>query len=698
MIKKNFTIIIGIIILTAGAAYFANASGLNLFGGNSFQDNSDGSVLDITLSQDNYTSASRFFSDNKGGSAVSANAAVFVSDNYGKSTGAMSFNGSTDVVAKSTLALGASATFESWGYASSMATRMLWNHPSNSATTYYDLIFYNGFIFLNTGDGAGNPFKYPSGTDIPLSDISLNQWHHYVVVVDAAQNKGFLYIDGVYWGSANYKNPTSSTTRTLSIGGAGGYRWQGAISNLRIYNRVLSDLEVQALYNYSKPKLTVSSTQSGLIGYWPLDGDNFNATTNRVTDKTPYDHNGSNNGATLTTDRNGQANGAMSFNGSSWIDTGTIFPSINALMTISAWVKPGTSQTTYADIWGNHANYDGIVMQQNANNLNQYSWTYGNGSSWVGTGYFNLTANQWQHVVAIKDSQNCYVYINGVEQVSARISCLSNIVPSTGPNFRIAQGYSSGRYFNGSISDVRVYNRALSAAEVGILYGAYKPQSVSDSLQKGLILDAPLTLSWIKSEVAGSEIMTDRTPYSNDLQNYGATISSNSTSFDGTGNYYLRTSNNILLDSSQTYSVWINPNSVTGSLKGILTTHAYAVTANIGINQTDAKFNISIGYTDGTREYSLKPSNYTIPPSTWTHVVLLYDLSDNSVSFYINGEFDRKWNLTKPVKFVSEKILVGQWSNNYTGNYKFNGSLSSAKVYNRALSAAEIKSLYDKGR
>src|SRR5674476_1530340 len=49
--------------------------------------------------------------------------------------------------------------------------------------------------------------------------------------------------------------------------------------------------------------------QKGLVGWWKMNGN--------TKDATPYANNGTNNGATLTTDRKGVANGAYSFDGTS---------------------------------------------------------------------------------------------------------------------------------------------------------------------------------------------------------------------------------------------------------------------------------------------------------------------------------------------------------------------------------------------
>jgi type II secretory pathway pseudopilin PulG len=208
---------------------------------------------------------------------------------------------------------------------------------------------------------------------------------------------------------------------------------------------------------------------SGLVGYWKLDeasGVNF------------QDYSGSQNpgaasGTTFVSV--GYSGGARSFNGTSdLIDSGTKFANATSAITISAWVNPGSSQVQYADIFGNHENsFKGFVVQQNSTTTNQYYFGYGNGATWTFSGNFNLMPNIWQHLVISKDSQYCYVYVNGTEQNSARAACASSITPAATINFRMGQGYASGgRFFSGSLDDVRIYNRSLSASEASTLYRA----------------------------------------------------------------------------------------------------------------------------------------------------------------------------------------------------------------------------------
>jgi len=133
----------------------------------------------------------------------------------GKRNGAFHFNGTTDYIGAQTSILGNNATFVARAKTDVINPQMLWNHPSNASPTYFDMWFNSSRIYMNIGDGYGNPF---SGGGADVIQPSTGQWHQYVTVADATANKAYLYIDGKYAGEAAYRNPTSTSTgRLLSI-------------------------------------------------------------------------------------------------------------------------------------------------------------------------------------------------------------------------------------------------------------------------------------------------------------------------------------------------------------------------------------------------------------------------------------------------------------------------------------------------
>jgi hypothetical protein len=420
----------------------------------------------------------------------------------------------------------------------------------------------------------------------------------------------------------------------------------------------------------------------------------------RLTDSSAYENHGTtpiNQSFILSEDRFGREGGAMSFDGlSNYIDAGSSNILNSNTRTISAWIKTASTGTvnnsgTIVSKIANTPPHNGFVLNINREAAGKIYYYAG---SWYGTNSSDYNNGNWRHIVVVHEGTNLRFYKDGVLDGSYTASSPTNYEA----NLLIGKERDGApRLFNGSIDDVRIYNRALSEEEIKSLYDSYSPKTTTGSLEQGLILDMPLKSKYTKSETAGSQIMTDRTAYSRDGQNSGATITEEGASFNGSNYYHIKTINNILLDDSQVYSAWVKVPAIDGALRGVLTTHNHAQTSNLGINIINGKFYISIGYADGTREYNSKGTSFSITPNEWAHVVLVYNKSENSVQFYVNGNPDNKWMLTKTVKFTPEKISVGIWSTTYSG-YLYNGQISNLLIYNRALSEDEVKTLYNRGR
>jgi type II secretory pathway pseudopilin PulG len=163
----------------------------------------------------------------------------------------------------------------------------------------------------------------------------------------------------------------------------------------------------------------------------------------------------------------------LSFNGSTdFVDCGSgdsLHPT--RYMTFAVWVKPGSSQVQYADIFGNHnkVGIDGYVIQQDGNLLNKYYFVYGNGSAWQGgTFTTQLNTSQWNFYVAQKNNTIIKIYLNGSyvnqENVTGDITYAAN------HHIFIGLGYASTRYFNGLIDDVRIFNAALPVSQINQMY------------------------------------------------------------------------------------------------------------------------------------------------------------------------------------------------------------------------------------
>ncbi|QQS59825.1 LamG domain-containing protein [Candidatus Peregrinibacteria bacterium] len=161
----------------------------------------------------------------------------------GKINEALTFNGSSDYIRTPTIALNSSFTVSFW-----MKPTNLHNYgdPFSAGTSDKHLSFVtyaDGHIYFNIGDGSnwGNPIVTGAGT------LQNDQWYHVLGVYDGAKTK--LYIDGVSQGVAS--NSAYSLNEVLNLGArtANGYYFAGQLDDIRIYDKALTNAEVEELYN-----------------------------------------------------------------------------------------------------------------------------------------------------------------------------------------------------------------------------------------------------------------------------------------------------------------------------------------------------------------------------------------------------------------------------------------------------------------
>ena len=86
------------------------------------------------------------------------------------------------------------------------------------------------------------------------------------------------------------------------------------------------------------------------------------------------------------------------------------------------------------------------------------------GEAWVATyGPTALPMNTWTHLALTYDGATLRLYVNGV-QVSS-LAQTGSLPTSTNP-LQIGGDSIYGQYFQGTIDEIRIYNRALSASEI----------------------------------------------------------------------------------------------------------------------------------------------------------------------------------------------------------------------------------------
>ena len=208
--------------------------------------------------------------------------------------------------------------------------------------------------------------------------------------------------------------------------------------------------------------------KDGLVGWWPFNGN--------ANDESGNGNHGTVNGATLTTDRNGKANCAYSFDG---VDDNIISKRIYYKdFSVSLWTQINTLvQYTpfidaYPEIWEFDSDSEGKY-------LDFVTWQIDGTYKDFVTNYL-IETKKWLHFSIVKKDQNLKIYVNSI-----LVKDINNIIIKTANNGNYFFGNShsgSDQWLNGKLDDIAIYNRALSDQEVKQLYeGCSKETATSNS-------------------------------------------------------------------------------------------------------------------------------------------------------------------------------------------------------------------------
>ena len=167
----------------------------------------------------------------------------------------------------------------------------------------------------------------------------------------------------------------------------------------------------------------------------------------------------------------GKYGGAYAFDGvDDLVNCGnsTSLAPTNAL-TVEAWIKTGMNQTAIGPVskftWGD---YDYMLyFTGDAIPTVDFYMKDASGTSDSSGGYvFGYNDSQWHHYAATFNGDYIYLYIDGSLRAS-RNTTLADIRASS-KNLNIGYGWNG--YFNGSIDEVRIYNRSLNSSEIWLHY------------------------------------------------------------------------------------------------------------------------------------------------------------------------------------------------------------------------------------
>lgn len=342
----------------------------------------------------------------------------------------------------------------------------------------------NDRLNLRVDDGPAEPdYNSTSG----LVDINDGEWHHACFSVDRSADVTF-YIDGNFAGNADITASSGSldNANPFCIGANNCDStpvnlWDGSIDDARVFNRTLSETEIVEIYKAARAKAnTTQKTEiSSLVAHWTFDGKDM---YQNVADVSGNGIHGAINGQAATTTTFGAIGQALELDGDDdFVDLGSIgvgnplrLNGSNA--TFSFWFKQDGFIDTFGRILDKSDGTTGSngygIWLGGTGGTNRGIGVSVNNSSWRTDSEEVYQFGEWTHgVIEIDSSGNISLYINGQSVSGDFYIGSATPIPDATTNMRLGMwNHTTDRALDGALDDIRIYNRALSSAEIDRLY------------------------------------------------------------------------------------------------------------------------------------------------------------------------------------------------------------------------------------
>ncbi len=434
--------------------------------------------------QDNY-------SYNDGTGAADPTAAT------GQIDGAQYFDGTSDGITVAaptssnyTWASDASFSIELWVKLTTtgVAQTFIGRYESTGDGDDSDMSWYVG---VNASDEAVFRLVDRSGVtggNVKGGDLSDGEWHHIVAVRDGESNNSLLYVDEtlVNTVSVTHSFGFSDASADITIGysdNSAFARFNGTLDEIAIYNAALSADDIAEHYSNGIDGEALCSTflpyPEDTIAVWALDEVSAGTYEDSFLG---YDG----TGAADPTAATGQIDGAQYFDGTSDGITVPAPTSSNytwasdASFSIELWVKLTTTGVAQTFIGRYESTGDGDDSDMswyvgvNASDEAVFRLVDRSGVTGGNVKGGDLSDGAWHHIVAVRDgeSNNSLLY---VDETLVNTVSVTHSFGFSDASADITIGYSDNSAFprfNGTLDEIAIFGRALSATEVGDHYDA----------------------------------------------------------------------------------------------------------------------------------------------------------------------------------------------------------------------------------
>lgn len=562
------------------------------------------------------------------------------------------------------------------------------------------------------GACASNKWAYP------YTSVVNGNWYHIVATWDTVSGMK-LYINNSSPGTDS--DTVAPSANTLSIGSGSFLSSDGSVSDLRTYNSVLDATEVADLYyaglgsHQTQSDYTdrFSGTEAPVVT-WHMD-EGYGTTVN---DSSGKSNSGTISGATWTQDtyvsppkgKSLQFDGTNDYVYRTYSGDGELDPSTQPF-SISTWFKSSSSTGSQRNLISRY-NSSGYKLYMNSSGYicfgvdDDSTWSPDD-SACSTTSYAD---SKWHLVTAIRDTSTISVFIDGVQAASTATTVTGHLSGSA-PTFYVGiDSDGSSSPWTGFIDEVRIYNHALTTAEIlaelsarGSVKGvstAYSTNAVESTLNQGLVGYWKMDDGDIDSHACASGGSGDTCDASgNSLHgldsgtmtddDYVAGKFGTAADFDGTDDSFeFGDVSYIDGEDSVTLAAWVAPDFIysASSNKTVLAMG----NASLRFRATGDSF--SCNFVTSVDSYNLDSGITSWSAGEWHHVACVY--TGTAISIYWDGS-------------LATSIPATGTINNYTGSSRlgsapgssptsvFDGKIDEARFYSRPLTQNEIQELYE---
>ncbi len=452
-----------------------------------------------------------------------------------------------------------------------------------------------------------------------------------------------------------------------------------------------------------------TSAPSGLVGWWKGDGNTLDSALG-------------NTGVAINV---GYTNGVVGQNFACDPEnfpygtyTGIQIPdqpayALTNSLSIEGWVRPRGDG--YNIFWrgDNRPGMDPYFLGMWDNNNIKFQICDQDGNT-VTVGTY-LTYNQWTHVAATLDGSTgtMSIYTNGVlaDQTVTDIRPFGNLIPEDSPGVGIGNvndGFNNFPFI-GDIDEISLYNRALTAAEIQSIYNSGSagkcpitaPTCVSPP--SGLI-------SWWPGEGNANDTVGPNNGYlTNDISFTNCEVNL-AFSMGTNGFVFVPASPSLDVGPGPGFTIegWIYPTAISASAPypivewsqdgGVYSGQQFFVSSTL-LNSSGCLF---AGFIESNNAYAgdwFASAANIVTNNGFQHVALTYNHATGDAAMYLNGVMVASKQINVSVPWTTGNVLIGRRININTPsqNFHFAGREDEISLYNRALSAAEIQSIYNAG-